>query len=274
MYSAGRANVGGVTATLLLALPLFIVGSFGVRIVGIPFMMGALFSWKNVSPIRLFLSLFVVFGCIATIFLRITPADFPSAYDNSVWFFVQSKLVAWIFVGEALRRLFRSRFRNVAVTGTLILVFLSTPGTINFFVRNSDAGTIRTAPRDAAAVVEYLAQDASQGAVVLSEDQKVSICLLASTSLRVPYLEIFVTSFLSRNDIQQYRRELQSFWAKWSAGRFAAATAAKYRVDYVVSLSPRAGARASFSNDTYHVYPIRALVTPGSGGQATGQGSR
>ena len=144
--------------------------------------------------------------------------------------------------------------------GTSILVLLAIPGTVNFFVRNSDAATIRTAPRDTAEVVDYLARNAPPGAVVLSEDKKVSTCLLGMAPVRVPYLEIFVVSFLPKREILEYRREHRIFWAEWRAGRFWADPIAKHEVDYVVALSPRAGARASFSNDTYYVYPTRDLV--------------
>jgi hypothetical protein len=262
MFAVGRPSAGGVAVALFLALPLFIVGSFGVRSVGIPLMLGALCSRKSVPPIRIFLSLFVILGCAMTLLLRVTPVDFPKSYNNSVWFFVQSKLVAWIFVGEALKRLFRRRSRSVAVAGMLTLVLVSMPGAVNFFIRMSDVGSIRVASRDTAEVVEYLAQEAPRGAVVLPGDTTLAICLLAMAPVRVPYLKVFIPSFVPIKDIREYERELQLFWRDWGEGDFRAVTAAKLEVDYVVALSPHASARASFSNDTYHVYPIHAFVPP------------
>ncbi len=260
MFVTDHLSIGGVTATLLLALPLFILGSLGVRSIGIPLMMVALCSWKTAPPIRVCLSLFVILGCLATILIRVTPIDFPRAYDNSVWFFAQSKLIAWVFVGEALRRMFQSGFRYAGVIGTSILVILSAPGAVNFFAEISDDETIRISRKDTAEVVEYLAQEAHPGAVVLSEDEGVSIDLLASTSIRVPFQNIFAISFLPKKDILEYGQELRRFWVEWGVGGFRAETAAKYDVDYIVALSPRTGATAAFSNDTYHVYPTRSLI--------------
>ena len=267
MFAIEWPSIGGVAATLFLALPLFILGSFGVRSVGIPFMMGALCSWRSAPPIRVYLSSFVILGCVMTLFIRVTPVDYPTTYNNSVWFFAQSKLVAWLFVGEALRRLFRSRSRRVAVAGTLTLVLLAIPGTVNFFASFSDPGLIRTAPRDTAEVAEYLAEEAPKGAIVLSQDKKVSRYLLGTAPIRVPYLDLFVVSFLSEREILEYQRDFRVFWMQWRAGQFWAPGAAKYGVDYVVAVLPHPVAQASFSNDTYHVYPVRALLPAGQSPQ-------
>ena len=98
MAVAGRLTAGGFAA-LAVAVPAYLLGSLGLRVVGLPMMLRDLISPSSTTPVRLLLAVFCVVGPALTLTLTVAPEDIPAqqAYNNAVWFFVQSKYAAWIF---------------------------------------------------------------------------------------------------------------------------------------------------------------------------------
>ena len=133
-------------------------------------MVQTLRTWRTTSPLHLLVAVFVIIGCGFTLFGRVAPIDFPGYYNNSVWFIVQSKLVAWIFVGEGIRRMTQRWSRPMAMGATVLVVLLAIPGSLNFFEKApvvSQNNKMRSS-RYALEVADHLAREAPEGAIVLT----------------------------------------------------------------------------------------------------------
>ena len=120
MFDSRSPSFAGMSSVLLLALPVFIVGSFGTRVIGIPAMLRSL-SWRTADPLSHFMAWYVLCGCLLTFALKVTPIDSPDSYNNSVWFFVQSKYVAWLFAVQTATRWYRRGRERLATAGTLLI---------------------------------------------------------------------------------------------------------------------------------------------------------
>jgi hypothetical protein len=91
----------GAAVFLMLALPGFLLGSFGARCLGLLSLSQRFRMPRSDSDdrMRLLLVAFVVTGPVVTMLWTLKPSgyDVEGLYDNAVWFFVQSKYVAWVF---------------------------------------------------------------------------------------------------------------------------------------------------------------------------------
>ncbi|MCP5056328.1 MAG: hypothetical protein GY937_06330 [bacterium] len=61
-----KTSVGGILFGFTLALPLFVLGSFGVRSLGLGGLFRSLVRWKHSPPLDLFFAIFVVLGWLIT----------------------------------------------------------------------------------------------------------------------------------------------------------------------------------------------------------------
>jgi hypothetical protein len=256
MFVSRSPTSSAVVVTLLLGLPLFILGSFGMRVTGIPSMIRSLFSRRKTQPEGALLALFVIGGCVLTLVLKVTPIDFPDRYDNSVWFFVQSKYVAWLFVVLAAARWWQRGRRRLATAATIVILILALPSSLQFFVKESKVNSRIRIPREAFEVVDYISNEAPDGTVVLTRAKKVRVLLLAMTRCRVPYHPIFTESFIRKNEIRERVGDLGRFWKDWEKGSIREDIASKYRLAYVISQIPFDGIPTCYENRKYKVYRL------------------
>ena len=92
----------------LSALPVYLIGSLGLRLIGVPALFNAIFRPNPTSALRFVLAVFVVIGPLIALMFSITPAGWTFRYNPvSGTFLVQSKYVAWIFAVEVLQSLYR-----------------------------------------------------------------------------------------------------------------------------------------------------------------------
>lgn len=228
-----------------------------MRVIGLPAMVKSLSSWRTAPPMSTFLAVFVVIGCVVTLSLKVTPLDVPNGYNNSVWFIVQSKYVAWLFTAQVVAGWFRASSPRLAMVGTLVIVLLVLPSSVQFFVRSSTRHKGGLEIPEAREAAEFLRREAPSGSVVLSQDQAVRTLVLATTRCRLPYhSKMFLSSFLRQQEERERLSDLRRFWRAWEGGSVRQDIAAKYEVSYVVSEAPFDGMASSFDNGTYRVYRL------------------
>jgi hypothetical protein len=266
MFSAKQLSFDGAMQLFGLAVPLFVVGTLGIKLVGLPALLRSLRPRASVPPTLLFLALFVGLGYVLGLGLRVTPIDYPDSYNNSVWFLVESKLVSSVFVALMLGNVFRSWSPAAAAwTALLQVVVLAAPGTVNTFKAGSQNGDLMLAATEEVAVAEYFRRSAPSGAIVACDSPSLRRVLLGIAGVRVPFSpEFFPVSFLRRAQIEARTSDLAAFWQAWSEGHFRTDLAQKYQIDFVVSQRQLAGQVELLRQGTWFVYSWGASSRAGS----------
>lgn len=261
MFAERRLTALGLAGWLFAALPLFLLGTLGIRVLALPRLLRALVAPASSAPLLSFLAWFVVSGYALGLGLRVTPRDYPDDYNTSVWFIVGSKLVSWIFVGLLLGKLFRTWSpRAAAWTAALQIVLLAAPGTVNTFTTLARIANPTLASPEEALVADYFRQRVAPGAIVLAESSTLRRLLLGEGLARVPLApEFYLSQFLRRAGIDARTHDVQQFWEAWGTGQFRADLAQKYHVDYVVSTRAVPERSAAFKTSTLFVYPVGGL---------------
>jgi hypothetical protein len=271
MFTSKQVSATGLLQLALLGLPLFIVGTFGVRLLGIFRLLGAILRPSSTPLLLAFLAWFVLWGYVLGLGSRVTPVDYPADYNNSAWFLVASKLVGWVFVAVVLGRVFKTWSpRRAAWLSVLQVGLLAAPATINTFVKGSRNGTPTLASKAEMAVTEHFRANVAAGTVVLCESANLRRLLLAVSAARVPYApEMYVTSFLRKTQIEQREREQKDFWQAWQGGVAQRHLLERYEIGYVVTARALHGAVPSFQYGDLRAYSARSLRALGQSQQVT-----
>ncbi len=236
LYQSRMVSVGGVAGLFLVALPAYLLGSLGVRVMALPAVVRDLFSLRGSNGLGLFAALFVILGPLATLTCTATPWGYPpeSEYNNAVWFFVQSKYVMWVFAGESILLLCRGRRRVSQVLTVAVIVGLSMPSTVQYF-RSQTYHGLQTLSEDELELMNFLAQGCANGEVVLAQEESAEP-IVALTTCRVPVLNpgTYTHLFVSRAELEQRERDMLSFWQALGQGEFQTDVTERYEVAYVV----------------------------------------
>jgi len=245
-----KDHLSGWLAFVAVALPIYLIGSLGLRVIGVPAILNAIFRPTPKSALRFVLGLFVVIGLFIALMFSITPAGWTFRYNPvSGEFLVQSKYVAWIFAVEPLQKLYRWASRRgispaLSATGIIaIAAGLSVPSTLQHFLfwRNPghyfgyakpfgnqslsyDAETLN--------VMDFLTKNAQPGDVVLPSDDLLAP-VLALTKCRVP-LGYFAYGIMPRSDYLRRQSAEKEFWAAWWLGKVEAELLRDAAVRYVI----------------------------------------
>ena len=261
MFAQKHVNGRGLLQLFALVVPLFVVGTLGIRLVGLPALFRSLWTRGSASPVLLFVALFVVLGYGLGLGLRVTPIDYPDSYNNSVWFLVESKLVSWVFVAVMLGNLFKNWSpTSAAWVAALQVVFLAAPGSVNTFKMGSQNGDLWSASPDELVVARYFQRHVEPGANVACESTPLRRLLLGVSGMRVPLApEFFLMSYLRRPELERRTADMTTFWQAWAQGHFRADLAAKYHFDYVISPQQLTGHVAQFRSASSFVYASSTL---------------
>ena len=242
LFQGGGNTVIGWVALLVMGLPIYLLGSLGVRVLAFPGILKGILRPKPETGVRFFLALFCAVGPLATLILTVTPWGYApeSEYNNAVWFYVQSKYVVWLFVVElAMRWLAGRRWAWKAICVAAIIA-LSIPSSLQYFQRQlSYEHTVLESQE--LHLVEFLRGRCSEGQVVLSR-QSAGEYVLALTTCRVPVLNlgIYPHSFAPREELEQRQADRDGFWDSWNQGELRSDIVERYEVDYVL-VDKRAG---------------------------------
>jgi hypothetical protein len=233
-----------------VALPIYLVGSLGLRVIGVPAILNAIFRPNRKSALRFILALFVVLGLLIALMFSITPAGWTFRYNPvSGTFLVRSKYVAWLFAVEVLQSLYRwavgrGVYSSVATAVTMaIAIGLSVPATLQHFIywRNPDhlfgngkpfGKQLLSYDVETLAVTDFLTKDAQPGDVVLSGDDLLAP-ILALTNCRVPF-GYFANAAVARSDYTRRESAVKQFWKDWRVGKVQQDLLREAGVRYIV----------------------------------------
>lgn len=276
-----------------VAVPIYLVGTLGLRVIGVPSMFNALFRPNPKSALRFILAVFVVLGLLMALMFSITPAGWTFRYNPvSGTFFVQSKYVAWLFAVEILQTLYRwavSRgvYSSVAATAiTVIAIGLSVPSTLQHFIywRNPDhffgngkpfGKQLQSYDAEILAVTDFLAKHAQPGDPVLCGDEMLAP-ILSLTNSRVPF-GLFAQAAVGQSDYTHRESAVKQFWRDWHLGNFQHEFLREAGVRYIVIRKASEGLPATvpdiiakvFENSEFAIFEVnreRLNETMQSGG--------
>ena len=243
-------RLSGWLAFAAVALPIYLVGTLGLRVIGVPAILNAIFRPNPKSALRFILALFVVLGLLIALMFSITPAGWTFRYNPvSGTFFVQSKYVAWLFAVEVLQTLYRwavgrGVYSSVAATAIMAMAIgLSVPATVQHFIfwRNPDhlfgngkpfGKQLQSYDTETLAVTDFLTKDAQPGDVVLSGDDLLAP-ILALTNCRVPF-GYFANAAVARSDYTRRESAVKQFWKDWRVGKVQQDLLREAGVRYIV----------------------------------------
>ncbi len=271
MQTLGLGNrLTGPLAFAVVALPIYLVGCLGLRVIGVPAIVTTIFRPRPEGALRFLLAIFVVIGVIIALTCSFTPAGWSFRYNPiSSTFLVQSEYVAWIFVVEAFQRFYQWALRRgiypALATGGIIVTAagLSLPATVQHFVvwRHPDhffgAGKpwgkqLLTYDPQTLAAMDFLQKDAHPGDVALSDDNLIAP-ILAMTKCRVP-VGYFSSGLVARNDYTRRETAEKKFWDDWRSGKIQHGLLQEAKVRYVVITKQTEGVPATMPDNLSKVF--------------------
>src|SRR6266550_4060850 len=251
MQTLGLGNwLSGPLAFVVVALPIYLVGCLGLRVIGVPAILTAIFRPRPGGAVRFLLGIFVVIGVVIALTCSFTPAGWTFRYNPiSSTFLVQSEYVAWIFAVEVFQTFYQWAIRRgiypaLAAGGiTAAAAGLSLPATVQHFVvwRDPDhffgAGKpfgreLLTYDLQTLAAMDFLQTDAHPGDVVLPADNLIAP-VLAFTKCRVP-IGYFSFGLVARSEYTRRETAEKKFWNDWRLGKVEDGLLQDANVRYVI----------------------------------------
>jgi len=251
MQTLGLGNwLSGPLAFVGVALPIYLVGCLGLRVIGVPAILTAIFRPRPEGALRFLLGIFVVMGVVIALTCSFTPAGWTFRYNPiSSTFLVQSEYVAWIFAVEVFQTFYqwairRGMYPALAAGGIMVTAGgLSLPATVQHFLvwRDPDhffgAGKpfgreLLTYDLQTLAAMEFLQTDAHPGDVALTADNLIAP-VLALTKCRVP-MGYFAYAAVARGDYMKRETAEKKFWAAWHQGNIQEDFLREVGVRYIV----------------------------------------
>ena len=275
-----KDRLSGWLAFATVALPVYLVGTLGLRVIGVPAILNAVFRPTPKSALRFILGLFVVIGLLIALMFSITPAGWTFRYNPvSGTFLVQSKYVAWLFAVEILQTLYRRAvgpgvYSSLAAAAiTAVAIGLSVPATVQHFIywRNPDhlfgngkpfGKQLQSYDRETLAVTGFLTKDAHPGDVVLCGDELLAP-VLSLTNCRVPF-GYFAYAAVARSDYTRRESTVKQFWKDWRLGKFKQDLLREAEIRYIVVRKTSEGLPATipvtiskvFENSEFAVFKV------------------
>jgi hypothetical protein len=215
-----------------IAVPMFVVGSMGLRIIGIPGLVRDLIVARRDNAVRVVAASFVLFGAILGTIVTIVPRAVPQDYNNGVWFYADAKYVAWLFALSPIVNFLGSISKRVVLSClvAIALLTLSIPSTIKHFALMLETAGFLSA--DTVQVLRVLRSATQPGDTVLTDPQLTGpmIAMTKCHALLGPYSNAMV-SFAT---FHRRAADLNAFVEAWRRGQVESERLERYRVKYVV----------------------------------------
>src|SRR5262245_28908520 len=281
MQTLGLSHwLSGPLTFAVVALPIYLVGCLGLRVIGLPAILTAIFRPKSGGAVRFLLGIFVVIGVVIALTCSFTPEGWTFRYNPiSSTFLVQSEYVAWIFAVEVFQAFYRwaisRRIYPAFAAGGIMptAATLSLPSTVQHFViwRGPDQffGSGKPFGRQllsydlqTLAAMDFLQADAHPGDVVLSVDN-LNAPVLALTRCRVP-VGYFSYGLVARSEYTRRETAEKKFWNDWRLGKVQDELLREANVRYVVVSKQTEGIPATipasvskvFENSEFAVFKV------------------
>src|SRR6266513_530290 len=277
MQTLGLGNwLSGPLAFVGVALPIYLVGCLGLRVIGVPAILTAIFRPRPGGAVRFLLGIFVVIGVVIALTCSFTPAGWTFRYNPiSSTFLVQSEYVAWIFAVEAFQTFYqwatrRGIYPALAAGGIMAAAAgLSLPATVQHFVvwRDPDhffgAGKpfgrqLLTYDLQTLAAMDFLQAHAPSGDVVLTADNLIAP-VLALTRCRVP-IGYFSLGLVARSEYTRRETAEKKFWTDWRSGKIEDGLLQDANVRYVVVNKKTEGIPATIPASLSNVFENSELA--------------
>ena len=281
MQTLGLGNrFSGPFAFAAVALPVYLVGSLGLRVIGLPAILTSMFRPRSGGAVRFLLGIYVVIGVVIALTFDFSPEGWTFRYNPiSSTFLVQSEYVAWIFAVEVFQAFYqwalrRGMYPAFAAAGIMaITAGLSLPATVQHFLvwRDPDhffgsgkpfGRELLTYDPQTLAAMGFLRTDAHPGDVVLSADDLIAP-ILALTRCRVP-VGYFSFSLVSQSDYTRRETAEKKFWNDWRIGKVEDGLLQEANVRYIVVSKQAEGIPATipgslskvFENSEFAVFKV------------------
>ena len=262
LFEGGAITFIGLLTLFLIALPGYLLGSLGLRVMAIPGLLKELLCPSASTAVRFFVVLFVIIGPLITLTFTVTPWGYPPQFEhnNAGWFYGQTKYVVWIFAVELMVILCRGKPRFWQAVILTVILGLSAPSTLQY-VHGQMSQKLDILDQNEMELMAFLGQSCSHGEVAFSR-QNVGAAVVAMTKCRVPVLNmgIYTHSLVSGDELEQRRLDRDDFWRAWNGQELRLDILARYEVAYVV-VDRRAG----------DVIPVDPSWTTGSDSSAARQ---
>ncbi len=232
LFGDGPVTATGLAVCLLVVLPVYLLGSLGMRVLALPGLRRALGDRTPGGALRLLLALFVLFGMTLTLACHV--GNTHNSYNNSVWFYVQSKYIAWLFVAEVVVALGRWISRPLQVLAALAILVISLPSTVQFFAYFQRTPT-ETVPAGGVAAIRFLASHAAGGCNVIWQNEP-GLPISALTRCRCPLTSVrnFTPNLASADVLARRSHDWEQFWSAWAQGEVRADTLLRYWIEYLI----------------------------------------
>jgi hypothetical protein len=242
LFEGGAITFIGLLTLFLIALPGYLLGSLGLRVMAIPGLLKELLCPSASTAVRFFVVLFVIIGALITLTFTVTPWGYPPQFEhnNAGWFYGQTKYVVWIFAVELVVILCRGKPRFWQAVILTVILGLSAPSTLQY-VHGQMSQKLDILDQNEMELMAFLGQSCSHGEVAFSR-QNVGAAVVAMTKCRVPVLNmgIYTHSLVSGDELEQRRLDRDDFWRAWNGQELRLDILARYEVAYVV-VDRRAG---------------------------------
>jgi hypothetical protein len=256
-------------AWFAIAVPIYLIGSMGLRVIGIPALLKDLLWPRNDTPLRFLLAVFVVVGAVLGLTVTLVPKGPAESYNNAIWFYGQSKCVAWLFAVETAQHLLRTRIPSIAQWACVaaLSVAVSVPSTVQHFIKVPSRSTFVLLSSATVNVIEFLRTTARPGEAVLSPPELIGP-ILAKTKCHVP-VGPYAENSVPFAQFQHRSADIASFWRAWHGGSANLQILQTYGVNYLIidkqhdsrrNVLPEL--RVIFENTEWRVYRVTPNQQP------------
>lgn len=246
-------GLGGAPHGWLFGLvPLVVATALGPRVIASGAILRSLRQPGREGGVRFLVAAFVVLGVAAAMIFRVVPAGDPEGYNQSAWFFAQSKYVAWLFAVESLRGgaawVARRGWppRRAAAVVALAALAVSVPGALEYFrnftrsFRALPAGDVSPAQTQ---ILTALQQAAQPGDVIMCEEAMLRP-VIALTTCRL-LLGDYAENMVPRAAWAERKAQVQEFWDDWHRGLIRSDRLRGLKVRFVLAPAEVVGTEAA-----------------------------
>jgi hypothetical protein len=255
----------GIAAFVLVALPVYLLGTWGIRVLGLPRALKECFRFTPEAAVRTCLAIFTLVGTPLSMLCSVSPSGYPrfTQYNNASWFLVQSKYLAWIFVVEALIVWSRDKPRVFRLSLAALALGLALPSSIQYFAFQASRARLQEIGPAESSVLAFLDQHGRPGDVVYAPTE-VAEHVVSLTRCRAPALTVYPSSFIDREELAGRGNADAVFWADWEKGRVRWDVLVANRAAFLVAprksgaIPQEEGLVRAFENEGFFVYRLAA----------------